>query len=120
LIAELQANELYDADGSLRAAIDARIKELEADVRAGDDANSRINLLRIRLNELDSRIDTERRKLPGLRTTLADAQEALNQLDAQIARNIYTPEKMKAAEEALAALVQSIQRLEATLHDRIT
>src|SRR5690606_15881330 len=76
-IAKLRASDLHDSDGSKRAAIDARVKELEVDVRAGDDATSRANLLRIRLNELDGRIDAERRKLPALQTALADAKAAV-------------------------------------------
>lgn len=112
-IAKLRESDLHDGDGTKRAAIDARVKELEVDVRAGDDASSRMNLLRIRLNELDGRIDAERRKLPALKTALADAQAAVADVEARIAANSYTPEKLDAAIKARDAAAQEVTRLEA-------
>ena len=119
-IAKLRASDLHDGDGSKRAAIDARVTELEVDVRAGDDATSRANLLRIRLNELDGRIDAERRKLPALQTALADAKAAVADIEARIAANSYTPEKLDAAIKARAAAAEEVTRLEAAHKAAIT
>ncbi|MCB9932429.1 MAG: hypothetical protein H6841_03315 [Planctomycetes bacterium] len=97
-ISELKQSEFFDMDGARRKAIDDAIAGLEREVRAGADANSRIDLLKLKLNELDTKIDAERRKLAGLRKAVTDAEAALAQVDKQLAANVYTPEKLAAAE----------------------
>ncbi|MCA8914457.1 MAG: hypothetical protein KDB90_03525 [Planctomycetes bacterium] len=100
-IALLKSSDFYDADGSERAAYDAQIAELEKEVRAGDDAKGRVELLKIKLNALDQKIDAEKRKLPGLRKSVDDAQAALDEVDQQLAANVYTAAKLAAAEQKL-------------------
>jgi hypothetical protein len=121
-IAELRNSEFFDADGSERKTIDDAIAELQKQVRAGTDARSRIDLLTIKLNDLDQRIDAQKRKLPNLRKAVDEAQAALNETNALLAANIYTAEKLadtekkqKEAADALAAATTTLDGLKADL-----
>jgi chromosome segregation ATPase len=115
-LAKLLGSEFHDEDGSKRAAYDAQIKELDEAVRVGAQASSRLDLVKIKLNDLDARIDEQRRKLPELNRNVNDAQSALAEIEKNIAANIYTPEALKAAEQGKAqaddALAAALTKLE--------
>ena len=100
-IAALRASEFYDADGTKRQIYTDEITELQKIVRAGDEAKSRIELLKIKLNALDQKLDAENRKLPALRKSVTDAETALAEIDKQITANVYTATKLTAAEKQL-------------------
>lgn len=100
-IEKLRAHEFYDADGSKRAQLSEDIKKRNALVRAGQQAAGRLELIKLKLNELDAQIDEKRRALPAAERNLADAQSELDKVIQALADNIYTAEKLKAAGEAL-------------------
>jgi hypothetical protein len=114
-IAELKQSEFFDADGARRQAIDDIIAGLEREVRAGADAGSRIELLKLKLNELDARLDTERRKLAGLRKAVSDAETALAEVNKLLAANVYTPEKLAAAELQQATAAAALNAANSSL-----
>lgn len=97
----LRANDFHDPDGTARAELDHRAAELEATMRAGAQAAGRLDLVRLQLNEAQSRIDERRRRLPALRKARDEARAALDRLNDQIAENIYTPERLAAARTAV-------------------
>lgn len=114
-IAELKQSEFFDADGARRKSIDDAIAGLDREVRAGADANSRIDLLKLKLNELDAILDTERRKLAGLRKTVSDAETALAEVNKLLAANVYTSEKLATAELKQAAAKASLDAASSSL-----
>lgn len=101
-ITELKASEPFDGDGKIRADLDERIQQLDAQVREGASARSRRDLILVKLNDLDAKLDEQRRKLPDLEQSLADALAALAETNRLLDSNIYTPEKLKQAGEALS------------------
>ncbi|MBX3458920.1 MAG: hypothetical protein KF696_03005 [Planctomycetes bacterium] len=102
-IEKLRAHEFHDADGSKRKELSEEITRLNALVRAGQQAAGRLELVKVKLNELDAMIDAKRREVPGAERDVADVQQDLDKVNQALAENIYTPEKLKAAEDALAA-----------------
>ncbi|MCC6464904.1 MAG: hypothetical protein IT463_06135 [Planctomycetes bacterium] len=117
-IAKLKQGELYDGDGSKRTALDADIrKQLDA-ARAGRDATQRLELIRLKLNELDAQADTERRKLAPLREALSTAEKALADVDAALAANAHTAEKLAAAEQAVTAGEAALTRANALVKEQ--
>lgn len=97
-LATLRASEFHDPEGVKSAPLRQRATELEAIVRAGAAARSRLDLLTLKLNELDERIDEQRRLLPGLQAASREATTELAAVDKDIAANQYTPEAMSKAE----------------------
>lgn len=97
-LAALRASEFHDPDGTNSAPLRQRATELEAVIRAGAAARSRLDLLTLKLNELDERIDEQRRLLPGLQSATRAARTELAGIDEQIAVIEYTPEAMSQAE----------------------
>ncbi|MCA8936430.1 MAG: hypothetical protein KDB68_09485 [Planctomycetes bacterium] len=114
-INELKQSEFYDADGSKRATIDAAINDLEKQVRAAKDAVGRKELVMVKLNALDDKIDTQRRKLTGLNRAVTDAQKALDDVNALLEANVYTPEKLNTAELELQAAEENLKDCQAEL-----
>ncbi|MCA8911229.1 MAG: hypothetical protein KDB82_05970 [Planctomycetes bacterium] len=114
-IEELKKSEFYDPDNAKRAAIDAQIAELQEKVRAGSDAAGRKELLMVKLNALDEKIDTQRRKISGLEKAVASAKAALADVNAMLDANIYTAEKLKAAEESKTAAETALTTAKAEL-----
>lgn len=117
-IAELKQSPNYDETGEKRHELEARIAELREVVKKGDAAQSRIELLTITLNEFDSRLDDERRKLPALREAIQSAETRLAEINADIKANIYTPEKLAAARAGVASAKESIKNAKDTLAER--
>lgn len=114
-IANLVASEFHDPDGSLSAPLRARAAELELTIRDGAAARSRLDLLTLRLNELDERIDQQRRQLPALQTATSESTAALAAIDLAITKLEYTPAKLDqartdltAADKAVAAAKQNV------------
>lgn len=114
-ISELKQSEFYDADSSKRVAIDAAINDLEKQVRAAADAAGRKELVMVKLNALDDKIDTQRRKLAGLNRAVTDAQKALDDVNSLLDANVYTPEKLNTAELELQAAEENLKARQAEL-----
>lgn len=104
----LRANDFHDPDGKARAELDSRAADLESAVRAGAQASGRLDLVRLKLNEVQSKIDERRRRLPGLKRALDEATAALAAINEQLAANIYTPERLAAAESALEKALATV------------
>jgi hypothetical protein len=100
-IVKLTESEFHDPDGSRRAELDARLAELDQHVREGANARGRRDLVLVKLNDLDAKIDAQRRRLATAVTAVEEAQAALDETRALLAANIYTPEKLAAARERL-------------------
>ena len=101
-IAKLEASALFDADGSLRKALDSQIADLAGAVKAGNEAKGRIELITLKLNELDQQLDDLRRKMPVARADVAAAELALKDIDNKLAAIIYTPGALQNAQTAAA------------------
>lgn len=117
-IAKLNANPLLDADGSKRKALDEQIAKLGETVRAGNEANSRIELIMLKLNELDSRLDDLRRKLPTQKAAVATAELELADIDKRLAANIYTPAALTKAEADVVTATEAAVTAAKTLTER--
>ncbi len=102
-IAKLLASDFYDADGSKREALSNQVADLNARVRAGQQASGRLDLLKLKLNELDAKIDDQRRLLPDLTRSVEDAEAAFAEIEKKLAANLYTPAKLEAAVAARIA-----------------
>ncbi|MBZ0137471.1 MAG: hypothetical protein K8I27_13980 [Planctomycetes bacterium] len=100
-IATLKASDFHDASGDKRADLDARISVLDKHVREGANARGRKDLVLVKLNDLDAKIDDQRRKVAGLTQQVTDAQAALDETAGLLAANIYTPQKLQDAEAAV-------------------
>lgn len=108
-IAKLKESEFFDESGEKRADLDARITALDKDVREGASAKGRKELILVKLNDLDAKIDAQRRRLSDLEQTVADATAALNETKALLEANIYTPQKLQQAQEAVAAAEAALE-----------
>ncbi|MCL4730740.1 MAG: FecR domain-containing protein, partial [Planctomycetes bacterium] len=102
---KLRQSDLFDADGSRREELDAEITRHQNTVKAGNEARSRIELITLRLNELDQKLDDLRRKLPALRGDVAAAELALADIDKQLAANPYTAAALARLEKEAADAV---------------
>ncbi|MBK8206401.1 MAG: hypothetical protein IPK87_06325 [Planctomycetes bacterium] len=114
-IAKLVASEFHDADGSKRAALSKQVADLNASVRAGQQASGRLDLLKLKLNELDAKIDDQRRLLPDLTRSVEDAEAALADIEKKLAASVYTPAKLEAATTAKAAADKALAEAQTTL-----
>ena len=108
-ITELKESEFFDGAGEKRAELDTQITALDKDVREGASAGGRKDLILVKLNDLDAKIDAQRRKLAGLKQAVTDAQALLDETKALLDANIYTPEKLRAAETAVAQAEDALE-----------
>lgn len=107
-IARLESSPLLDADGSKRKALDDQIAGQQGAVKAGSEAATRIELITLKLNQLDQQLDDLRRQLPAARGDVAGAELALADLDKKLAANPYTPAKLTECETAAAAAASAL------------
>lgn len=114
-INDLKASEFYDEGGEKRADLDSQIAAQEQAVKDGASAKGRKDLILVKLNDLDAKIDTQRRKLADLKQAVADAQAALDETKGLILANIYTPEKLQAALAAVTAAERSLETAKANV-----
>jgi hypothetical protein len=116
LMAELRQSEHFDRDGSARAELDLQIEALNARVRAGTQASSRRDLIRVRLNELDAEIDREQRRLNTRRRLLEEQTVVLATVNEQITANVFSQAALDdaraSAERATARLAELATLLE--------
>ncbi|MHC4840051.1 MAG: coiled-coil domain-containing protein [Planctomycetota bacterium] len=91
-IDKLKKDKLSDPDGTKRASLQTQIDEQNKLIRAGREAKGRTEVLTVRLNGYDNKIDNKRRQLPPLRKEESDLQASVGALEKAIADNRYTPE----------------------------
>lgn len=114
-IDKLHASQLFDGDGARRKALDDQIAGRQGAIKAGSEAAARMEVLTLRLNQLDQQLDDLRRKLPAARGEVAAAELALAEIDKQLTENPYTAAKLTKSEtdaaETAAALTSATSKL---------
>ncbi|MDC1142408.1 hypothetical protein OAU50_04905 [Planctomycetota bacterium] len=97
-IANLKKDKLTDADGTKRAELQVQIDAEDVKVLAGREADGRTEILKVRLNDYDEKIDNKRRQLPPLRIEESALQTEVSTLERAIADNRYTPELLSSTQ----------------------
>lgn len=114
-IKTLKEHKLTDIDGSKRASLQAKVDEQNKKILAGREAKGNIEILNVRLNKLDGKIDDKRRQLPALRKEKETFEVEISDLTKAVSGNRYTDDLFNTTSLSLKTSEETLVTNEAAL-----
>lgn len=114
-IEKLKKSKFYDPENTERNKLDTQIEEQRVLVKAGQNAEDQIELIRLRLNKLDVKLDAEKRKLPAAELAVLEAEKKETDTKAAIESNIYSKAEVAKAENAKSSAEADLKAAKADL-----